>query len=276
MRYTTFGSAAPSVFAILAIMAGGLFVLTSCTTNPLTGKKHFNMVPEAIEANMGLQAYDQIKAKEKISKNPRYNELVRRVGSRIAEASGQTGYSWEFTVIESEVQNAFCLPGGKIVVYTGILPIAKNEGGLATVLGHEVTHALARHGGERITQNIAMLGGLGALQYTLLKDHPQQSLIMGLLGAGATVGVILPFGRADETEADETGQILMARAGYDPAESVAFWQRFSAVTAGKSPPEFLSTHPSSQNRVENLQNRLAGAEGDYRSAQNHFGIGENF
>ncbi len=248
----------------------------ACTTNPITSQTHFNLIPESIEQNMGAQAFAQVVAKEKISTNPEYNALVTRVGKRIAAVSGETDYKWEFKVIDSPQQNAFCLPGGKVAVYTGILPIAKNEAGLATDLGHEITHAIARHGGKRMTENLALLGGLTTLQNTVLKDSPKQTLIMQMLGLGATIGVTLPFSRNDETEADETGQILMARAGYDPAESIAFWDRFAAEAGDKNPPEFLSTHPNPGNRSAHLRSRLPLVRQDYANASEKFGAGESF
>ena len=252
------------------------FLIISCTTNPITSKKHFNVIPESLEQSMGIQAYQQVLSTEKISKDQVKNDLVKRVGRRIASVSQTSDYEWEFTVIESDQQNAFCLPGGKVAVYTGILPIAKNEAGLAIVLGHEVTHAIARHGGKRMTQNLALLGGLTTLQGTLLRNNPQQTLIMQLLGVGATLGVALPFSRSDETEADETGQILMARAGYDPLESVAFWERFEKAASGKSVPEFLSTHPNPGNRAQNLRSKMAKAQKEYAAAPYHYGSGNNF
>lgn len=250
--------------------------LAACMTVPVSGRKAFNLIPEGVEKSMGAQSYSAMLEKERISNDARTNEFVRRVGARIAAVADKPDYSWEFKVIDSNVQNAFCLPGGKIAVYRGILPVTKNEAGLATVMAHEVTHAIARHGGQRISLQLGMIGGLVALQQTALKDNKNGLMIMALLGLGSQVGIALPYGRSQETEADEVGQTLMARAGYDPAESVAFWHRFAEVTKGHSMPTLLSDHPSSESREENMRGRLPSAQAEYAKAQNHYGLGEAY
>ncbi len=268
-------------FVTAALMVG---CLTACMTTPVSGRKALNVMPESEEISMGEAAYKDVLKKEKISHDPRLNAIVTRVGQRIAAVANKPEYKWEFVVLDSDVQNAFCLPGGKIAVYRGIIPVTKNEAGLATVMAHEVTHALARHGGQRITQNMELTVGMGIVQALLLRpgehdtaaDQQKRQMIMAGLGAGATVGIVLPFSRADETEADEVGQILMARAGYDPAESIRFWDRFSEATKGQSPPAFLSDHPSSPSRAQDLRDRLPAAKAEYDRAPQHYGLGESF
>jgi len=250
--------------------------LAACMTVPISGRKAFNIVPMDLENSLGAQSYAEMLSKEKVSSDPKSNEIVTRVGQRIAAVANQPDYKWEFKVIDSNVQNAFCLPGGKIAVYKGLLPVAKNEAGLATVMSHEVVHAIARHGGQRISANLGLVGGMVALQATALKNNSNAQYIMAALGLGAQVGLMLPYGRSHETEADEVGQILMARAGYDPSESVHFWERFGETTkgAGAAVPEFLSTHPSSGKRVESLKEQLPKAQSEYNKASNKYGMGE--
>lgn len=250
--------------------------LYGCMTVPVSGRKAFNFIPESLEISLGAQSYSSMLGKEKISNDQRLNEMIKRVGQRIAAVSGRSDYQWEFKVIDSDVQNAFCLPGGKIAIYRGILPIAKNEAGLATVMSHEITHAIARHGGQRISAQLALMGGMVALSQTALKDNKNSVYIMAALGLGSHLGVMLPYGRMQESEADEVGQILMARAGYDPSESVKFWARFAEVTKGHNVPTLLSDHPSSSSRSANLQERLPAAQKVYSQASQKYGLGENF
>jgi predicted Zn-dependent protease len=182
--------------------------------------------------------------------------LVTRVGSRIARATGRLDYRWEFKVIEDDRQvNAFALPGGKVAVYTGILPVTRDDAGLATVMGHEVAHAIARHGGERVSQGLLVQMGLAAAQAAMANGDPRTvEQVTGLLGAGAALGIILPFSRAQESEADRLGLIYMAKAGYDPRAAVSFWQRMEQAARGRrSPPEFLSTHPSHGARIKQIE-----------------------
>ena len=204
---------------------------------------------------MGLLAYQDVLKEVKISHNVKYNDSVKRVGKRIATVSGKNGYNWEYNVIdEDDTINAFALPGGKIAVYTGILPIAETDAGLATVMGHEVAHATARHGGERISAGIlAQLGAVGLNAALRNEDPAVISAVNTAFGVGVTVGGILPFSRKQESEADRIGLVYMARAGYDPRESINFWKRMADANKGKTtPPEFLSTHPSYGTRVHNL------------------------
>ena len=224
---------------------------------------------------MGLVAFQDVLKKEKISTNTKYNSSVTRVGKRIATVTGKNNYNWEYKVIDSDdTINAFALPGGKIAVYTGILPIAETDAGLATVMGHEVAHATARHGGERMSVGIlAQIGAVGLNVALKDKDPGVISAVNAAFGMGVTLGGILPFNRKQESEADRIGLVYMARAGYDPRESVDFWKRMADANKGKpSPPEFLSTHPSYGTRVKNLNRWMPEAIGIYNKstkAQNY-------
>jgi predicted Zn-dependent protease len=222
---------------------------------PVTGRHQLLLLPESQEQQMGLDAYRQVLKKAKLSTDPVAIEQVRRVGRRIAEATGRTDYEWEFNLIEDKQANAFCLPGGKVAVYTGILPITRDDSGLAAVLGHEVSHAIARHGGERVTQTLLVQMGLAATQVALARNDPvvvQQ--VTALLGAGATVGLLLPWSRAQESEADHLGLIFMAKAGYDPHAALDLWNRMAEAAKGRDrPPEYLSTHPSEATRIKQIE-----------------------
>src|SRR5207249_340457 len=178
-----------------------LLAAVACQTVPLTNRSQLLLIPEGTELQMGLTSYQEILKKGRVSHDPALNDQVRRVGTRIAEATGRTDYRWEFTVLEDKQANAFCLPGGKVAVYTGILPITRDDAGLAAVLGHEVSHAIARHGGERLSQQLAVQGGLLAVQGALARrDGPTVQLVAAALGAGATVGVLLPWSRLRSEE----------------------------------------------------------------------------
>jgi predicted Zn-dependent protease len=196
-------------------------------------------------------------------------EAVRRVAQRIAAQTGSaaSSFNWQVSVVANDQVNAFCLPGGKIVVYTGILPVAETEAGLATVIGHEVAHAVGRHGAQRVFQNQLVQTALVGASFSLSDlDYRQRQTIMGLLGAGATYGVLLPFGRDHETEADQMGLLYMARAGYDPREAIPFWERMGQAAGNGGPPEFMSTHPSHGTRIENLQAFMSRAIAEYEKA----------
>jgi predicted Zn-dependent protease len=252
-------------FASLLLLVG---LVVACETVPITGRSQLMLLPEPEEVRMGVQAYQEILRKSKVSTDPRLNELVTRVGTRIARATGRTDYQWEFKVIEDSRQiNAFALPGGKVAVYTGILPITKDDAGLATVVGHEIAHAIARHGGERVSQGLLVQVGLAATQAAMANRDPRTvQLVTGLLGAGAAVGVILPFGRAQESEADHLGLIYMAKAGYDPRAAISFWQRMEQAARGRpSPPEFLSTHPSHGTRLRQIEQWIPEAMQYYQA-----------
>lgn len=230
-----------------------LLSIQSCVTVDGTGRRALNFVPDDQMNKLGLQAFEEIQQKEKLSKNKRMTAEVKEIGARIAKASG-ADFDWEFILIESDQVNAFCLPGGKVAVYTGILKVAKNRAGLAAVMGHEVAHAIARHGAERMSQGLLAQAGLTLADLTLATtENPNRGGIMAALGLGAQFGVMLPFSRKHETEADVLGLQYMAKAGYDPTEAALFWKRMQAASKG-SVPEFMSTHPSPSTRSETLKN----------------------
>lgn len=260
----------------LPIVAAGLFLLYQyCSSekfvNPETGRvSHVGMSTEQ-EAALGLQSYRQVLAQSRTIDSGPELEKVKGVASRLAAATGKAGanFDWKVSLISDNQQNAFCLPGGKIVVYTGIIPVTQNEAGLATVLGHEMAHATSRHGAQRVLQqNLAQTAMSGIAVSLSDMDYNQQRAIMGALGAGAQYGVLMPFGRKHESEADEVGLMYMARAGYDPQESLRFWQRMER-TSQEQPPEFLSTHPSHGTRIAQLQALMPKALEEYSRAQQH-------
>jgi predicted Zn-dependent protease len=243
-----------------------LLWLVACETVPITGRSQIMLLPEGSELAMGIDAYREVLKKSRVSTDAAANAHVKRVGQRIAEATGRADYQWEFTVIEDKQVNAFCLPGGKVAVYTGILPIARDEAGLAAVLGHEVAHAIARHGGERLSQTMLVQTGLAATQAALARNDPGTvQNVTALLGAGASVGLLLPWGRNQESEADHLGLIYMAKAGYDPRAARDLWSRMDAASRGASrPPEFLSTHPLPATRIRQIEAWLPEALGYYK------------
>jgi predicted Zn-dependent protease len=238
-------------------MTIGTILLAGCATVPYTNRRQFNIVSEAEEDQMGAQAYADVRAKSKISGQPQENEMLRSVGKRIAAAADKPEYKWEFILIDDpKTINAFCLPGGRVAFYTGILPVTKDENGIAVVMAHEVAHALARHGAERVSEAQAVgLAEQVAVQSGLIKT--QGSLQMVELAYG--VGVGLPHSRGQEAEADHIGLILMAKAGYDPRGAVAFWERMKAASGSGKPPEFLSTHPSDEKRIQKIKEELPEA-----------------
>lgn len=251
--------------------------LVGCETNPYTGRKQLLMTSISQEMQMGAQAYNQVKSdpKMRVSQDPREIEPVKRVAARIVEAAKRSKYAemaqqfqWEVTVIKDDkTANAFALPGGKMAVYTGIFPMAKTEAGLAAVMGHEVVHALARHGAERMSQGqVANIGlqVVGAAIGLSGGDPMLGQATMAALGVGAQVGVLLPFSRKHESEADYVGILLAADAGYDPRESVALWERMAQASGGGGPAEFLSTHPSHGTRIDQLRQWMPEAMAIYQ------------
>ncbi len=217
------------------------------------------IISESEELALGETAYQQTLEKEPLSTDSEKVALIKRVGERIAAVSGRTDYQWEFNLIEKDIPNAFALPGGKVAIYTGILKYTQTETGLAVVMGHEVAHALAHHGAERMSTG--MLANIGIKGISLLLgqgDPATTQSIEQAFGIGTQVGIMLPFSRKHESEADEIGLLLMAMAGYDPREAVAFWQRMGKG-GGEKPPEFLSTHPSGRSRVAHIRSLLPKA-----------------
>ncbi len=244
-------------FGLMAALTA-LLVVSACASAPYTGRRQLLLTSEGHENTLGYQAFSQLKQQQKVSRDPQLNEMVTRVGQRIAAAANRPDYKWEFVVFEDETPNAFCLPGGKVGIFTGILKYTKDESGLAVVISHEVAHALLRHAGERMSQSmVAQLGGL-ALGVAMSGQNPYAAqAAQQAYGLGATVGVLLPYSRKQELEADEVGLILMAQAGYDPEAAVGFWERMVAGSRGKpKPPPFLSTHPTDQRRIQEIQRML--------------------
>ena len=249
------------------LVPAAVLLLAACETVPYTGRSQLNLLPEGSELQMGRQAYAEVLRQSAINRDPVANGQLEGVGRRIAAATGRTDFQWRFTLIESQEANAFCLPGGQVAVYTGILPITQDEAGLAVVLGHEISHAIAHHGAERISQSLLIQTGLAATQIALAsRDQATTRQVTSLLGAGAAVGVMLPWSRAQESEADHLGLIFMAKAGYDPHSAVAFWQRMMQAAKGRRPPEFLSDHPSDETRVRQIEAWIPEAMGYYRPA----------
>jgi len=251
-------------FRLLAAMLVLAAILTGCKSVPITGRSQLQLISEGQEISMGFSAFQKVLKKEKVSNDPRLNEMVRRVGARIAMATGRTDYGWEFRVLDNDkMVNAFALPGGKVVVYTGMFPVARDDAGLAAVIGHEVAHAIARHGGERVSQQMVAEGVTAAVVMSA-KDPNRANLYGGLLGLGATVGVLLPYSRLQESEADRLGLIFMAKAGYDPTAARDLWIRMSRANRGSAkPPQFLSTHPADDTRIRRIEHWLPEARSYY-------------
>ncbi|MFN8284702.1 MAG: M48 family metallopeptidase [Chitinophagales bacterium] len=250
-----------------------LIVLTvlaiACSQNPITGRKQLTLLPEDQMNAMALTEYQTFltENKSKVQATGANTDLVKKVGTRIAAAVNaymtqkglgdrMKGYAWEFNLVKDSVANAWCMPGGKVVVYTGLLPITQTEAGLAVVMGHEISHAIASHGNERMSASMMQELGMTALDVALANQKEQtRSLFQTAVGIGTQVGVMLPFSRKQESEADRMGLIFMAMAGYDPTEAINFWKRMAANSNGQKPPEFLSTHPSDETRISDIQNK---------------------
>lgn len=250
-------------------------LLTACATVPITGRRQMSMFPESQMIATSLTQYDTFLKDNKLSGNKEQSEMVKRVGKRIAEVveifmkdNGMSdrvaGFAWEFNLVEDDTPNAWCMPGGKVVFYTGILPYTQTEAGLAVVMGHEIAHAIARHGNERMSQQMGIQAlGTGLSMAINEKPAETQQIWMTAFGAVSNVGVMLPFSRSHENEADKMGLVFMAMAGYDPAVAVDFWKRMGE-SGGQKPPEFLSTHPADDTRVKNIQAFLPEAMKYYK------------
>ncbi|MGA8654666.1 MAG: M48 family metallopeptidase [Chthoniobacterales bacterium] len=257
----------PILFAAIAF--GWVYLTSETFTNPETGKKAHVGLSDTQEQQLGLQSFREVVSESNLVQSGPAYELVRKVAARLIRVvdTGSRQYQWQVAVVENPAANAFCLPGGKIVVYTGILPITQNEAGLATVMGHEIAHATSRHGAQRVFQQnamqIAMMGVQGSMADM---DYGARQQVLGLLGAGAQYGVLLPFSRKHELEADRIGLKYMARAGYDPREAIAFWERMKEASQGKKPPEIASTHPADETRIRQLQELMPAAFEEYRKA----------
>jgi predicted Zn-dependent protease len=259
------------LFALL--IAALLF--QSCSLVPLTGRRQLSLVSDADMFATSLVQYDKFLKENKLSTNTAETNLVKRVGNRIQNsvtvyfaqnnlAQELNGFAWEFNLIESEEVNAWCMPGGKVVVYSGILPVTQNEAGLAVVMAHEIAHAVAKHSNERMSQALlAQLGGLTLAAALQEKPQQTQDIWMTVFGVGVQLGAVLPYSRLQEGEADHLGLIFMAMAGYDPNGAIEFWQRMSQ-NAGAKPPEFLSTHPSDENRIKKIKSEIKEAMKYYK------------
>ena len=246
------------LLAILLLLG----LVPGCETVPITGRSQLNLLSEPDEIKMGIQAYQEVTSKAKVSSSSVHNAQVNRVAQRIIGAVEKPDLPWEVKVIEENQANAFALPGGKIAVYTGILPIARDDAGLAAVIGHEVGHVIARHSAERVSQQMVAQGLGGALVSGVLGTDPQTSAqVAGLFAQG----LLLPWGRRQESEADHIGLILMAKAGYDPRAARDLWVRMGEASKGRSrAPEFLSTHPSEETRIRQIEAWLPEAQKYYK------------
>jgi predicted Zn-dependent protease len=255
-----------------------IFVAGACATVPLTGRKQITAIPSNEIIALSNDSYKQVLSESKLSSNSQQSEAVKRVGLRISKAVENymrsqnlsdrlDGYAWEFNLIEGDQLNAWCMPGGKIVFYEGIMPVCLNDNGIAVVMAHEISHALAQHGNERMSQQLALqLGGMALSEALAQQKETTQQLAMAAFGLGSQVGIMLPYSRKHEVEADELGLYFMAMAGYDPREAPAFWERM--LQAGSSNvPEFLSTHPQPENRIANMNKAMDKAMEFYIESQ---------
>jgi len=254
-----------------------LLFLFACATVPLTERKALHLVSDSELAALSLQQYQKVLHESNLSKDQPKIHMVRSVGSGIARAtedllresgleSEVKSYQWEFNLIEDDkTVNAWCMPGGKVAVYTGLLPVAHNETGLAVVMGHEIAHAIAKHGNERMSQGLLQQMGGVALSVTLSSNpSATNQIFMAAYGVVTTVGVILPYSRTHESEADRIGLILMAKAGFDPREAIPFWERMNQK-GGSRPPEFLSTHPAPETRIKDIETHIGEAMKYYKN-----------
>lgn len=254
---------------VFAVILTAFFVF-GCSTNPITGRKQLAIIPASQMHAMSYTQYSQFLNQNKVSKDQAQTAMIKRVGSRIQKAveaymaeKGQSdrleGFKWEFNLVDDPTLNAWCMPGGKVVFYTGILPVCQGEAGVAVVMGHEVAHAVANHGGERMSQGL-MVEGLGAGLQVALQNKPAltQNLFLQAFGISSQMGM-LKYSRVHESEADEMGIIFSAMAGYDPREAPAFWERMQKMSGGQQPPEFMSTHPSPDTRIKELNALLPKA-----------------
>ncbi|MBN1407249.1 MAG: M48 family metallopeptidase [Calditrichaceae bacterium] len=247
-----------------------LFAIISCTTVAITGRQQFTIIPESEMNAMSFAQYNQFLDSSEVVNGTKEANMVKTVGVKIQKAveeyfaaqgmsSALNGYQWEFNLVNDETINAWCMPGGKVVFYTGIMPLCRDEAGVAVVMGHEVAHAIAKHGNERMSQQmVVQLGGMALSKALEEKSETTRQIYMTAFGLGSQVGVMLPFSRLHESEADEMGLIFMAMAGYDPNTAVTFWQRMADL-GGQKPPEFLSTHPSDETRIKDLKKLLPKA-----------------
>ena len=247
--------------------------LCSCRSVPLTGRSQFLLTTESYENSLGAESYEEYKQEYPVSTNAEYTAALERCGNAIKAVANEVGdtqdFEWEFTVLDSEIQNAFCLPGGKVAVYTGLMDYMNNEAELAFVVGHEIGHAIARHGGERMSRTIVQ--SVGAVLVSMLFEN---ETLDAIYGTGTEIGIMLPYSRSNESEADAIGLILMARAGYDPSASYTFWKRFTNNAEGSSKLDaILSTHPCDSDRIAAMMEGEAEARAEYNKAKTKYGFG---
>jgi len=250
---------------IVSTLAVLMLVASACSTVPLTGRKQMNLLPEADLIQMGFASYAEFLKENPPSSDMVNSSMVREVGMNIVNSvnryfeihnltSRLSGYEWEFTLVDQDVPNAWAMPGGKVVVYKGLLPLTLDRDGLAVVIGHEIAHVVARHGNERMSQGLLVqLGGIALSEAVKEKPEETQSIFLLAYGAGAQLGAILPYSRQHEKEADQLGLIFMSMAGYNPEKAVEFWERMTSMGGGERPPEFLSTHPSDESRIRAIR-----------------------
>jgi predicted Zn-dependent protease len=270
MNYAGANNANSFFFKIFIILGLGC-LLAACATVPLTERRSLHLVSDSELLSLSVDQYTKTLNESKLSNDPQKVQMVKRVGEKIGQATADLlkekgleseiqNYHWEFNLIDDpKVVNAWCMPGGKVAVYTGILPVAGGETGLAVVMGHEIAHALAKHGNERMSQGLlAQLGGVGLSMALGTNAGLTQDIFMQAYGVAAQVGVLLPYSRLQESEADHIGLVLMAKAGYDPREAIPFWERMNKE-GGSRPPEFLSTHPAPESRIDNIKTLIPEA-----------------
>ena len=256
-----------------------VFLISACSRVLISNRRQLNLIPNSSMLQMSFDQYGQFLEENVISADAEKTAMVKRVGEKIQKAVEQyfiasgleeelKNYDWEFNLVESNEINAWCMPGGKVVFYTGILPLTRDENGLAVVMGHEIAHAIADHGNERMSQGLmAQLGGVALAVAVHDKPEQTQQLWMTAFGAGAQLGVLLPFSRLQESEADQLGLIFMSMAGYNPNHAISFWRRMSEMKGGAAPPEFLSTHPADKTRIRQIEKQLPKAMDYYNSSQ---------
>lgn len=259
----------------ILVVVFSTFLLYSCSTVAISNRHQIKLIPNSTMFATSFQQYDGFLKEHKKSTNQAQTQMVKRVGTKIQKAvekyfadkgksSALKGYNWEFNLVEDPQVNAWCMPGGKVVVYTGILPITKDETGLAVVMGHEIAHAIANHGNERMSQQMVLqAGGMALDEYTKTKPEESKKMWGTVFGLGAQYGAVLPFSRLHESEADHLGLIFMAMAGYDPNQAVEFWTRMSK-SGGQKPPEIMSTHPSDETRIKQIKENLPEAMKYYK------------
>ncbi len=265
-----------ALFRWMVLTGISLCLLAACATVPVSGRNQLNLIPSQQLLAMSNESYQQVISQYNVVRGTREARLLDEVGRNIAraverylrqqgDAEALAGYDWEFTLVRDDQINAFAVPGGKVVVFSGMLPVTQNAAGLATVVSHEIAHVIARHGNERLSQQMVAQLGVNALDVALQKQPAKtRQLYMQAFGLGAQFGVLLPYSRLQESEADKLGLIFMAMAGYNPQNAISFWQRMAAEKSGQAPPEFMSTHPSHGTRIEDIREFMPKAMRYYR------------